>query len=252
MYKCELENGPAWFNEKEGLIKSLTKGSHKKVRVICPSCKQEREAEYKTTFRVGNSYCHPCSKILNHKKKLLGQRFGRLLVIDFGKFYIVPSTGDRGLTCLCMCECGKEVTVRAHDLKSGKSTSCGCYQREKKSQRMSVRMLGSGNPSYRHDVTEEERRSNYWQRFSPKYSSWREAVFKRDDHTCQCCKGRGGKLIAHHMNGFANFPEQRFDVNNGLTLCESCHNKLHSVLGGKNKSCTRKQCERAILTLKKV
>ena len=249
MYKCELENGPAWFNEKKALIESLTKGSNEKIRVICPLCKQERIALYRNTFRAGHSYCQPCSKISNHKKELLGKSFGRLIVIGFGKPYVSPSTGDKNLVCLCKCECGAEVLVRAQELQGGKTISCGCYQKEKTSERMSKK-LGKNNPSYRHDVTEEERQSNYWQRQSLENEKWRIKVFKRDDHTCQCCKRRGGNLVAHHMNGFANFPEQRFDVNNGMTLCKSCHKKLHAILGGTNKSCTRKQCERALLILK--
>jgi hypothetical protein len=57
------------------------------------------------------------------------------------------------------------------------------------------------------------------------YKLWREAVFKRDNWTCQECKTRGGKLNAHHIKSFALFKEFRFDVNNGLTLCLSCHKK---------------------------
>lgn len=249
MYKCELKNGPVWFNENKNLIEGLSKGSHKKVRVICPLCNGEREAEYKSIFRSGHSYCHPCSKISKHKKALLGQRFGRFLVVGFGDFFVSPSTGERNLACLCKCDCGTETVVRPHDLKSGKSTSCGCYQREKISERMSRSMLGKNNPSYRHDVTDEERQSNYWQRFSSEYSRWRTEVFKRDDYICQCCKQKGGSLTAHHMNGFAKFPEQRFDLDNGLTLCKMCHKRLHSILGGENKSCTRERCEYALKIL---
>lgn len=70
-------------------------------------------------------------------------------------------------------------------------------------------------------------------RVSAEYKEWRAAVFKRDDHTCQICGKRGGKLEADHIKPFAIFPELRFDVDNGRTLCEDCHRKTPTW--GKNK-----------------
>ena len=49
------------------------------------------------------------------------------------------------------------------------------------------------------------------------------AIYMRDDYTCQQCKVRGGRLEAHHVKSFAIHPELRFDVDNGITLCKSCH-----------------------------
>lgn len=60
-------------------------------------------------------------------------------------------------------------------------------------------------------------------RSSKEYKDWRKQVFERDNYTCQCCDKRGGKLNAHHIENFSSNKELRFDVNNGITLCESCH-----------------------------
>lgn len=60
-------------------------------------------------------------------------------------------------------------------------------------------------------------------RKSKRYKVWRKSVFERDDYTCQNCFVRGGKLNADHIKPFAFFEELRFDVNNGRTLCMSCH-----------------------------
>jgi 5-methylcytosine-specific restriction endonuclease McrA len=66
------------------------------------------------------------------------------------------------------------------------------------------------------------------QRFSTEYKRWRYDVFVRDHFTCQHCgDARGGNLRAHHVRSFADYPDLRFDVPNGITLCHDCHNGLH-------------------------
>lgn len=60
-------------------------------------------------------------------------------------------------------------------------------------------------------------------RGSLEYRLWRESVFKRDDFTCIWCKQKGGRLNADHIKSFADFPELRFAIDNGRTLCEKCH-----------------------------
>lgn len=52
---------------------------------------------------------------------------------------------------------------------------------------------------------------------------WRTAVFQRDDYTCQGCGQRGGRLQADHIRPYSEFPDLRWDLNNGRTLCEPCH-----------------------------
>lgn len=64
-----------------------------------------------------------------------------------------------------------------------------------------------------------------------RYADWRKAVFERDSYTCQHCgDNSGGNLNAHHLKDFANHLELRFDVANGLTLCEPCHEAVHTAV----------------------
>ena len=56
------------------------------------------------------------------------------------------------------------------------------------------------------------------------YVNWRTKVFQRDNWTCQTCQMRGVFLQAHHIKSWRRFPELRYDINNGITLCKNpCH-----------------------------
>lgn len=57
------------------------------------------------------------------------------------------------------------------------------------------------------------------------YRMWRKSVFERDDYRCFDCGERGGYLEAHHIYPYATFPRLRLMLENGITLCRSCHKK---------------------------
>lgn len=67
-------------------------------------------------------------------------------------------------------------------------------------------------------------------RKSTEYKLWRKSVFERDNYTCKFCGERGGKLEADHIKPWALFPELRFAIDNGRTLCKSCHRKTDTYL----------------------
>jgi len=79
-------------------------------------------------------------------------------------------------------------------------------------------------------------------RRSFEYKIWRENVFKRDDWRCQECKKRGNVYIeAHHIFSFAYYPNLRFEIGNGITLCRKCHKKLTSLQMLNNKNGRKKK-----------
>lgn len=63
-------------------------------------------------------------------------------------------------------------------------------------------------------------------RTSPEGILWRKSVFERDHFTCRFCGKVGGELNADHIKPFSLFPELRFAIDNGRTLCVPCHKKV--------------------------
>jgi 5-methylcytosine-specific restriction endonuclease McrA len=69
---------------------------------------------------------------------------------------------------------------------------------------------------------------NHRIRTSTEYQLWRTSVFERDNYTCIWCgtKSGNGKTVilnADHIKPFYQYPELRFAIDNGRTLCEDCH-----------------------------
>ena len=62
---------------------------------------------------------------------LTGQKFGRLTVVKRAENHIKPS-GQKATMWLCKCDCGNNnlIKVSSGHLRSGHTTSCGCYNRE--------------------------------------------------------------------------------------------------------------------------
>lgn len=81
------------------------------------------------------------------------------------------------------------------------------------------KQVGERHPQWKGGITPIDKKI----RNSIQYRLWREAVFARDNWTCLKCSKRGGDLEAHHIKSFAEYPELRFAIDNGITYCEDCH-----------------------------
>ena len=66
-------------------------------------------------------------------------------------------------------------------------------------------------------------------RNSLEYKLWREAIFTRDNW--RSSKGNPVLLNADHIKPFSLYPELRFALDNGRTLCIDCHKKTDTYMG---------------------
>lgn len=121
---------------------------------------------------------------------------------------------------------------------------------EKHRQKLIIngRFRGPNNPKWKGGITPINQKI----RTSTEYKEWRSSVFKRDNYTCVLCqvrfiKGISGRVILHadHIKRFSEYPELRFDLNNGRTLCKPCHLKTDNYgnKGQKKDSRISNDCE---------
>jgi 5-methylcytosine-specific restriction endonuclease McrA len=96
---------------------------------------------------------------------------------------------------------------------------------------------GTSHPRYKHDRSTIKHRPRY------ELTAWRKAVFERDNFTCRGCGQRGGRLQAHHIKSYAAYPELRWLVDNGETLCEKCHKKTPNYGARAGKERTHAICQ---------
>lgn len=169
----------------------------KKYTIICKYCGKEINPH-----RRAQIYCSKSCRA-----KDLGVGHG----IKTGKF----------VKC---AECGKEIWRKGSLLKKFPISYCSkeCLWKNNGKALIGISreyMTGEKNWCWRGGVTPEVIKI----RRSVEGELWRKSVFERDNYTCQICGKVGGRLEADHIKSFALYPELRFDINNGRTLCKSCH-----------------------------
>ena len=143
---------------------------------------------------------------------IIGEVFGRLTVISKTE----QKSGGHYMY-LALCSCGNEKLVLKTNLKTGKTTSCGCFHKERLSE----------FSTERHRVNREKTKGAY-KSDRPRYNRFlTQTVFERDNYTCVLCGKLGGNLNAHHIVRWVDCQEKRDDPNNVITLCFDCHMKAH-------------------------
>ena len=207
------------------------------VKVKCDVCGIEKTTRYSTYTKSvelhGEYWCNSCNA--KSKAKYSVGNISKYLN-EFG-YELIDDLGYRTMHNKIKIKCNKG-HIYISEFNSFKN-GCRCPKCDNE------RWIGENNPNYKADLTEEERKANESRHSKLEYRKWFRLVFKRDKFTCKCCGKHGVTLNAHHLDGYDNFKEKRYDINNGITLCEDCHKEFHHIYGYGNN--TKQQFEKFIL-----
>lgn len=130
---------------------------------------------------------------------VVGQRFGRWVVLR--ESHRKPNQ----LYFLCRCDCGAEKAVERGNLRDGRSTSCGCWNRES----ASARSTKHGHAGYA-----------YKRRPSSTYQIWSGMLKRCTNQNCAAYPRYGGRGISvcERWRKFENFLADMGERPAGLTL----------------------------------
>lgn len=195
-------------------ISTLTNGSDQSVIVQCPICNEHRLKRFRKILAHGHTICKKCT-YKNTKEDMVGNTFGELTVLSVN-----------GKKVTVQCSCGVVKDVHPSNIKNGTTVSCGHFARQIASERMS-NAFGDKNPNWNPDKSNSNRRTR---NYDSNHHYWQKAIKERDGACINC--GSTENLVAHHLNGYKWFKAERYNLENGVTLCSECHNAYHSWMGG--------------------
>ena len=209
--------------QKEGytLLTGEYKNNSQKLEYICPE-------GHKGTISWNNwtsgKRCLECSGNKKHTNEFITKEFMKEGYILLTEEYI---NAHQKLNYICPK--GHKGSISWHNWDANKRCR-KCYSENNR---------GKSNPNYKSGLTDKERELNKNRfRSDLENKKWIKLILKRDNYTCQRCGKIGGNLEAHHIENWANRPELRYEIDNGVTLCKECHrtgiNAFHKIYGYKN------------------
>lgn len=123
-------------------------------------------------------------------KDITGQKFGRLTVLNRTES---TSIANREVKWMCKCDCGNYKAVFGGELRSGNTSSCGCFKIE------SIKRVNTthGNCTRKNGQTTE-------------YKSWsgmKERCYNKNNNNYPDWGGRGITVCDRWLHSFNNFLE---------------------------------------------
>ena len=198
------------------------KNSHTKMTCKCLVHDEICESTPKRLLK-GHQCCKSC--ISEDKRRRLTRTNEEFLQLLKDKnIDVVPLEEyvDNTTKILFRCSCGDTwKTTPERVLLGNHCKKCG-YKN----------LLGDKNYFYNPNLSESDRLNAKYRFRQPEYKRFVRGCFERDNYTCQVSgmKSRGD-IVVHHLNGYNWDVENRFNIDNGITLNKKLHNEFHTLYG---------------------
>lgn len=196
------------------------------------------------------SYCKECKSIMDKTDRLLNPEKYR----DRNKKKWAAFTQEqkdkqnkakKHSIHICI-DCNVEIRKRNDTLKnwSGRCKLCTVKEIAKRPEIILKKSISAreqvlkqgGIPNAHHFTSDHSGENHYnWQGgITPirvaewngkQYQEWRNTVLKRDGYKCVACGINDHKLEVDHIKSYSLYPDLRYKIDNGRTLCKPCHKK---------------------------
>lgn len=194
-----------------------------KIKILCDWCKKEFE-KYESKLGKNNFCCRECYLKFHSKevpictcqvckKEFRGTKYNANKFCSRECYEEAHKIKNKNRICP---KCKKIFIAKTSE---DKYCSWECYDQDRHMPKGEDHWNWQGGKSKEKDKHD-----------SNEYKTWRVNVYKKDNYKCIKC-GSKKKLNAHHKFSWHFYPEKRYDVNNGITLCEKCHIKIHQKYG---------------------
>lgn len=232
-------------------VTDLTKGSQAYVTIRCDYCGKEYKIQWYTYISIhrksviNKDACRDCcevkssdsiAEIYGSHEEMFKKTNEKRVATNLARYGSENVFGSdeikRRIIDTNISRYGVAYTQQAEDVRAKTEQTClDRYGVKNYVELFKGMFIGDNSPVWKGGppVTRVERATH-------DYIAWRTAVFSRDNYTCSACGARNRpgvtvELHAHHINNWADYPEERYDIENGITLCSDCHYCFHSRYG---------------------
>jgi len=141
---------------------------------------------------------------------------GQIRTSEMRKKYSLSKMGDKNPQ--------KKPEVKEKNRIGHLGKVCSLETRKKMSQ---SHPKGEKSPNWIQDRT--KLKVNELDKLNSQYKVWMLSVKNRDNWKCKMSSSNcNGQLEAHHILSYSEYPELRYDINNGITLCHYHHPRKRS------------------------
>lgn len=252
---CYTKNGDSF----SVLPEEMTSGSNVKITAICDLCGKEKIIKYQDYYKSIKSHgIYTCAKCSHLKTKLTClDKYGGISPLSNSQ--VIKKREESNLNKYGVANpfnknAPDEIKTKIKETMLNKYGVENIFQNTNYIQQKTIEkygvpqhfmlesqkekyLYGKKNHNYNHNLSPEYRVNR---RTLPEHTKWRNEVYKRDNYTCKICGYNKGHILeAHHIFSYKAYPEHRFNIHNGITLCKECHKKFHDMYGYGNNTLTQ-------------